>query len=91
MHTLKTLYLYLCFSHLQEDYSGSDMNTLMRDFRAKFFRYGEQQRKQRKLRKTLAREAYMQAISQREEEKVTFSVLQNGARNEDREGSSSER
>ncbi|XP_021925227.1 tRNA (guanine(10)-N2)-methyltransferase homolog isoform X2 [Zootermopsis nevadensis] len=70
----------------QMEYTGSHVNALMRDFRAKFFHYGEEHRKQRKLRKALAREAYMQAISQREEDDGNCV-----GQNEDRDSSSSER
>jgi hypothetical protein len=62
------------------------VNSLVGDFRAKFFQYGEQQRKERKLQKVMAREAYLQAASQMEEDEVNC-----GAQNEERDNSSSER
>jgi hypothetical protein len=68
------------------EYTGSHVSTLMGDFRTKFFQYGEEHRKQRKLRKALARETYMQAVSQKEEEEGNCV-----AQNEDRDSSSSER
>jgi hypothetical protein len=71
--------------HLQEGCSGAGVNSLVGDFRAKFFQYGEQQRKQRKLQKVMAREAYLQAVSQMEEDEVNC-----GAQN-DRDNNSSER
>jgi hypothetical protein len=77
--------LYVCH-HLQEGYSGAGVNSLVEDFRAKFFQYGEQQRKQRKLRKVMARETYLQAVSQMEEDEVNCR-----AQCEDRDDSSSER
>ena len=85
MVTVKFLYVCIC-RHLQEGCSGAGVNSLVEDFRAKFFQYGEQQRKQRKLRKVMAREAYLQAASQMEEDEVNC-----GAQNEDRDNSSSER
>ncbi|XP_069700020.1 tRNA (guanine(10)-N2)-methyltransferase homolog [Periplaneta americana] len=66
-----------------EEYSRTEANTLMGDFRAKFFRYGEEHRKQRKLRKALAREAYLQSAAQREEP--------TDGESQDRDSSSSER
>lgn len=70
----------------EEGYSGAGVNSLVEDFRAKFFQYGEQQRKQRKLRKVMARETYLQAVSQMEEDEVNCR-----AQCEDRDDSSSER
>jgi hypothetical protein len=83
MVTVKVL--YVCH-HLQEGYTGAGVNSLVGDFRAKFFQYGEQQRKQRKLRKVMAREAYLHAVSQMEEDEVNCRD-----QSEDRDNSSSER
>lgn len=68
------------------EYTDSYVSTLMGDFRAKFFQYGEEHRKQRKRRKALVQETYMQVMSQREGKEGNCV-----SQNEDRDSSSSER
>lgn len=57
----------------QETFTGSGLNMAVEDFRAKFFKYGEEHRKQKKLRKAQAKEAYLQAVAQQQQERDSSS------------------
>ncbi|KAJ9585076.1 hypothetical protein L9F63_020584 [Diploptera punctata] len=57
----------------EEELPGSSTDMPVEDFRAKFFKYGEEHRKQKKLRKAQAKEAYLQAVAQQQEERDSSS------------------